>query len=358
MTESLIPKKQLSRPGPGRTPTVVARDLLRLIGEYDGDATAFLEAIGLIHLIPSLLNRTEAADTIPHHDFTRLYASATATLDDHAARQEGRAPLTKAGIDMMCHGIITCRTLRDAIARLSQFSTLLAPRTGLLTLDVADGIATLEMATIRRVRNGCSYLSDLTGLAFYHRLFGWLIGEDIGLTDTRLRYPRLLDPQTVAYLLPYPVQHHANENALCFAAAYLDQPVVRSHHELESMLDRFPFDIEAPQSKQTPLSERISHLFATMLAGGDELATADQLAKQFSISVATLKRRLASEQTSLGQLKKAARRDLAETLLTDPLLSIAEVARRTRFSDAGAFRRAFREWTAQSPSSWRRSALR
>lgn len=356
MTKRLIHKKQLSRPGPSRAPAAVAGTLLSLVEEYDSDPADFLQMIGLGHLAPVLLGQANPFHTISHTDFIRIYASTTAVLDNHAARQEGRDSLTKAGMDMMCYCIITCRTLRDVIARMAQFSLLLSPRTGRLTLDISGEIATLEMATERRVRNGCSYLSDLTGLAAYHRLFGWLIGEDIPLSSARLRYPPLLDPQTVAYLMPYSMQHRAAENALCFPAHYLSRAVVRSHHELEDMLGRFPFDTQAPQSKNAPLSERLSHLFATSLAGGDAPPTASHLAQQFSISLATLKRRLAAEGTSLALLKAAARRDLAETLLTDPRLSIADVARHTLFSDPGAFRRAFRRWTGRSPSDWRQPA--
>jgi len=357
MTKSLNMRKQLSRPGPGHVPAAVARELLAMVARYDGEADRFLRSAGLPQLA-FLLDDTGADQLIARHDFTRLYGRATARLDAHAARQEGRDPLTKAGVDMMCHAIITCRTLRDAIDRLASFCALMAPRTGLLTLAIDGAEARLTMATLRQVRNSCSYLSDLTGLASYHRLLGWLIGEDIALLGTALRYPPLLDEQTVAYLMPHPVQHRATENSLRFPARYLDRPVVRSHHELDHLLAGFPFDIEEPQSKAMPLSERISHLFGSLLASGEALPTADMLARQFSISLATLKRRLEAEGTALSTLKAGARRDLAQRLLADPRLSIAEVGRRTRFSDAGAFRRAFRQWTGGSPSAWRQDDRR
>lgn len=353
MTKALIRNKHLSRPTPGNAPAAVARELLRLVERYDGDERRFLHAAGLAHL-SALLDDARAPRSIALHDFTRLYARATGWLDAHAARQEGRDPLTKTGVDMMCYAIITCRTLRDAIERLSRFSTLLAPRTARLTLEVHDNVARLEMATIRRVRNSCAYLSDLTGLASYHRLLGWLIGEEIAEARAGLRYPPLLSQLAVAYLMPYPVEHGAAESHLLFPARYLDRPVARSHHELEAMLAHFPFDTEEPHSKEAPLSERIGHLFAAMLAGGEALCTTSELARQFSISPATLKRRLGAEGASLSHLKAAARRDLAERLLGDPRLSIAEVGRRTHFSDAGAFRRAFRQWTGRAPSAWRR----
>lgn len=353
MTKSLTPNKQLSQPVPGRVPAGVGRDLMAMIAEYGGDTDIFLRDAGLLSLKAVLLDRSDERDSIAHRDFTRLYARATALLDEVAGRQEGRSSITKGGIDMMCYAIITCRTLHDVIARMDSFFALMAPRTGRLTLTVARGEARLDMATIRKVRNSCAYLSDLTGLATHHRLFGWLIGEDIPLSGAAMRYPPLLDARTVAYLLPYPVEHHAPENSLRFPARYLDRPVVRDHHELDLLLERFPFDIEEPQSKQTPLSDRISHLYASMLASGDAPVTGNELARQFSISVATLKRRLTAEGTSLSQIKANSRRELAAHLLRDPRLSIAEVARRAHFSDTGSFCRAFRQWTGKSPSRWR-----
>ncbi|HUD91733.1 AraC family transcriptional regulator [Sphingobium sp.] len=353
MTKRLILSKQLSRPVPGNVSAAIARDLLRLVEEFGDDPQALMRQAGLAHLAPMLLMTGRAGSPLAHDDFTRLYAHCTWVLDDHAARQEAREPLTKAGLDMMCHCIITCRTLRDAIERADRFSQLLAPRLSRLVLKEEDGVARLSMPTIRRVRNACAYLSDLTGLSTYHRLFSWLIGEDMTLLGAAMRYPPLLDERTVSHLVPCPVQHGAPENGLRFASAYLDRPVIRSPFELDHLLIFFPFDMEAPLSKEAPLSERIAHLFSAMLASSETPAPAAQLARRFGISVATLKRRLLAEGTSLARIKAEARLGMACQLLSDPRLTITEVGRRARFSDTGAFRRAFHHWTGQSPSAWR-----
>ena len=345
--------KHLSRPVASRVSVAIARDLLRLVREIGSDPAILLREAGLAHLIAPLTGTAAAQRGLSQEDFIRLYAHCTWALDEQAARQEGRDRLTKAGVDLLCYCIITCRTLRDVIERADQFSKLIGARTGRLRLKVEDGVARLDMATVREVRNACAYVSDLSGLSTYYRLFGWLIGEDIPLLGAAMRYPPLLDERTISYLMPFPVQHGAPENSLRFPALYLDRPVLRSHHELEHLLERFPFDVEQPQSLDAPLSERISHLFSAMLASGEAPATAAQLAQQFSISVATLKRRLADEGTSLVQLKTEARRAMASRLLADPRLTITEVGRRTQFSDTGAFRRAFHQWTGMSPSRWR-----
>ncbi|MGW8204714.1 AraC family transcriptional regulator ligand-binding domain-containing protein (plasmid) [Sphingomonas bisphenolicum] len=349
--------KHLSRPVPGRVSAAIARDLLRLVRQFDYDPSALLRDAGLSHLGSALLAPGGGERPLSHGDFARLYAHCTLLLDDHAAHQEGREALTKAGFDMMCHCLITCRTLRDVIDRMDRFSVMLGPRLGRLLLKVDEDKARIDMPTVRKIRNACAYLSDLTGLSTYARLYGWLIGEDLPLLGAAMRYPPLLDKRTIHYLMPCPVRHGAPENSFHFPATYLDRPVIRSPHELESLLERFPFDIEEPQSKDAPLSERIAHLFGAMLASGETPSTAAELARQFSISVATLKRRLAAESTSLARIKAKARQTLAYQLLADPRLTIGEVGRRAQFSDTSAFRRAFHAWTGQSPTCWRETQI-
>lgn len=350
--------KHVSRPVPGRVPAAIARDLLRLVRQFGYDPAMLLHDADLAHLGSALLAADGDGRPLSHGDFARLYAHCTLLLDDHAARQEGRDPLTKAGFDMMCHCLITCRTLRNVIDRMDRFSVMLGPRLGRLVLHVGEGTARVDMPTIRHIRNACAYLSDITGLSTYSRLYGWLIGEDLPLLGAAMRYPPLLDEQTIHHLMPCPVRHGAPENSFHFPAAYLDRPVIRSPDELENLLKRFPFDVEEPQSKDAPLSERIAHRFGAMLASGETPSTAADLARQFSISIATLKRRLAAENTSLALLKAHARQALTYQLLRDPRLTIGEVGRRAQFSDTSAFRRAFHQWTGTSPSSWREAQSR
>lgn len=353
MTKELILSKQVSRPLSGPVAAAIARDLLRVAEEFGENPSILMHKAGLAHLAPSLLSDSGVSSRLSPEAFTRLYAHCTWALDEHAARQEGREPLTKAGLDMLCHCLMTCRTLREAVIRADQFGKLLAPRLSRLALDTDEGVARVRMPTVRRIRNACAYLSDLTGLSTYHRLFGWLIGEDLPLLDAAMRYPPLFDERTISHLMPCRVRHGAPENGFCFPASFLDRPVVRTSFELEQLLVLFPFDMEAPASKDTPLSERISHLYSATFSSSEAPPTANGLARRFGISVATLKRRLSLEGTSLAEIKKVSRLTFARQLLADPRLTITEVGRRTQFSDTGAFRRAFFKWTGLSPSVWR-----
>jgi len=159
----------------------------------------------------------------------------------------------------------------------------------------------------------------------------------------------------MGWLLPHAIAYGAPDNLLGFPARYLSQPVIRSAGELDELLRVFPFDLTTEQSRSAPLSERVRTIFGTALAHRAALPTISQLASQFAISVATLKRRLTDEGTSIQALKDRCRHELALDLLRDPALSFGEVAARLGFSDATTFRRAFKVWAGRSPSAYRRA---
>ncbi len=81
----------------------------------------------------------------------------------------------------------------------------------------------------------------------------------------------------------------------------------------------------------------------------------DDVAKHFHTSKSTLKRRLKELNVTYTELLKDARLDRACNYLESGELTIEDITQRLQFSEAAAFRRAFKQWTGQSPSSYRDS---
>lgn len=81
----------------------------------------------------------------------------------------------------------------------------------------------------------------------------------------------------------------------------------------------------------------------------------DAVAAQLNTSSRTLHRRLAQRQVNFRQLLDATRLELAEQHLTDPRLTLADVALLLGYSEQSAFTRAFKGWTGQTPAAWRRA---
>jgi AraC-like DNA-binding protein len=344
--------KWLSAPAPRGGSIPAARELLIHARDAGADVEALVRRAGLFHSAGAMM-AAGWSGRISRVEFARLYAECTWALDAHASRQEGRKPLSKAELDLMCHCVITCRTLREAIDRAAAFSAMLIPRTARLTLEIGQGTAELRMETVRATRNVSAYISDLTGLSTHLRLFGWLIGEEIVPRFVALRYPPLVSREVDTRLMPYAIVHDAPENMLRFPDHYLARPIVRTPSELERLLERFPFDLEEAQSKGAPLSEHVRISLRSALAQGAAFPTEAKIARQFSISPATLKRRLGEEGLTFSTIKASCRLDHARALLSDPRLSIAEVAARSGFSDPTTFSRAFRRWNGVAPGRWR-----
>jgi AraC-like DNA-binding protein len=79
------------------------------------------------------------------------------------------------------------------------------------------------------------------------------------------------------------------------------------------------------------------------------------LAEMVNISDRTLRRRLVQQNTSYRALHDSARFERARDLLTSSTMTIAQVAEAVGYSDARAFRRAFKRWSGQLPTEFRQT---
>jgi AraC-like DNA-binding protein len=82
--------------------------------------------------------------------------------------------------------------------------------------------------------------------------------------------------------------------------------------------------------------------------------TESDVARQLSLSPATLRRRLAGAGSSFRTLADETQRNIAATLLmTDT--SLEDIAAASRYSDVRSFRRACLRWFGMSPAAYRRA---
>jgi AraC-like DNA-binding protein len=103
---------------------------------------------------------------------------------------------------------------------------------------------------------------------------------------------------------------------------------------------------------RTTFASRVSALVAESLPRDLDAAA---IAAALHMSPRTLQRRLEGEGTALTDVVARARRELAERLLSDASMPLAEVAVRCGFSELATFSRAFKRWTGKPPGQWRRS---
>ena len=101
---------------------------------------------------------------------------------------------------------------------------------------------------------------------------------------------------------------------------------------------------------------RVEGLLIPVLHLGD--ASMDEIAGKMGLSRATLYRRLKGEGASFENILDDLRYRMADHYLRGEKVSIAETAYLVGFSDAAAFTRAYKRWTAATPGAGRTAESR
>ncbi|HSB96877.1 MAG TPA: helix-turn-helix domain-containing protein [Spongiibacteraceae bacterium] len=360
--------KHVSKPAISQIAAAPAVALLHEVGNHKLDAAGILRRARIPYSLADI--RDGKVASLARHHFSALCRECITALEQHASQQGVYPPMHQAEFEMLCYCVINCKTLAEAIERAASFCRMLNGRAGELMLERREADATFTMKTFRGKQTTSALLADLLGLTAYHRLFSWLIGETISIgrassissSDTggtsdagamAVVYPELIGADTVFDLFHYSIRFDAASNHFEFAARYLDKPVVRSYQELLQLLRFFPFDLFTTDLQFQRLDEALHTLIKGALLKHEPAPTIAQLASLFNVSQATLRRRLDEEQTSITAIKEKCRYELANELLHNRQNTLEEIADKLGFSDAGAFRRAFKTWTGVTPSEYR-----
>jgi AraC-like DNA-binding protein len=102
----------------------------------------------------------------------------------------------------------------------------------------------------------------------------------------------------------------------------------------------------------------VAALLAAAAERGQRVPTLEKVAAALDLPPSTLRRRLGQAGTSFRALRDRTLAEQARVLLARGDLGIGVIAERLGFSDAAAFRRAFRRWHGCAPVAWRGAAPR
>ncbi len=165
-------------------------------------------------------------------------------------------------------------------------------------------------------------------------------------------YPPLIDSDAASFMIPYPITFRSQTNGFRFGAELLDRPVQRSPRQLDTLLQRFPFDVNDTSIARDTLTNRVRSQMGSALATSGPVPTEKDIADRLGISLSTLKRRLQSESTSYRAIRDSLLCTIALECLEMERYSIGALATRLGFADTGSFRHAFKRWTGQSPGHY------
>jgi AraC-like DNA-binding protein len=262
----------------------------------------------------------------------------------------GPQPVPLGTLRFVALGVIHAPDLRTVLTRASDATKVLA---GVPTVTVSFGEPLTWSSIDVSGLDDPEHLATEVLLALLHRMTGWLIGRRVPVRALELPYPapeHAADYEVIYGRMPV---FDAGRTALAIDSSLLDSPVVRSEADLQRWLSDQPDIWYATRDYGTAAADQVRKMLERGLTG--EWPAAEEIARRLSVSQQHLRRLLRDEHTTVSEIREEILRDAAIASLVRGEETIDELSARLGFSEASAFRRAFRRWTGSPPGAYRPS---
>jgi AraC-like DNA-binding protein len=331
------------------TPTVSMVVVRGLVGAAESAGAARVELLRAAGLDPELLLSGDAR--IALREVFRLCAAALALTGDDALGLHWAERLTGTTFVPVSYLMAHSGSFRQALESLTRFGSLLSDWLSYELVERGGKLALRCLLPDDEPEQVRRFTAEMTVASF-------------------VRIIRSLDvagqPEQVSF--EYAAPPHAQEYARIFAgAARFEQPFTGVvfdplllkaappdhsediHEALRTLAERRI----ARLGRRMPYALRVRELL--IQRGWPERLNMRAVARALGLSVRSLRRHLASESKSYGELESDAFATVATRLLRDKQRTIQEAAYEMGFSDASTFHRAFKRATGTTPGQYRHS---
>jgi len=245
---------------------------------------------------------------------------------------------------------ITAATMRDAMENAARYGAL-TDSGAIFALTEAGDVARFAMDSRSLLLRGSRHASEFRVGFVVAGARRW-VGPDFRPLEVRFAHERDTSRRAVEALLGCPARFASETTEMLVGADQLDLPVSGADPYLLAVLERHAEELLARREQaQDDLRERVRRIVSRDLPKG--APTAPQVAAALNMSDRTFARRLQDEGTSFRQVIDDIRREMARSYLSDPEISLAQVAYLLGYADQSAFSNSFRRWTGQSPRRFR-----
>lgn len=274
----------------------------------------------------------------------------------------GPAPVPRGTFRLVCLALIHSADLSAALVRMADILRALPSLPALtvgpgvhggtrMTIDIRPITSEQSSEDVRLSLEAARVTTDFL-LILLHRFAAWLIGKRVRLLSVEMPYPTPAPRLAENYdqIFGVPVTFGSAIPAVEFDNSVLRSPIIQTEEALEEYLRESPTLLMSERDYDSTASAQVRRVLELGVKG--RTSTAEDIAEMLSISVPHLRRLLRQEGTSLNQLREQVLRDAAIAGLRRGE-SVDELSARLGFSEPSAFRRAFKRWTGNTPSSYR-----
>ena len=278
-----------------------------------------------------------------------IEAAAALAHDDVLGLKLGQSYDLRAS-GLAAYVTITAANMREAMLNAARYGGL-TDTTADFALTEAGSVARFRMDSRSLVMHASRQAGEFRAGFVVASCRRW-VGESFRPLEVRFAHARESGQREVAALLGCPAHFGSETTEMLVSADQLALPVSAADPYLLAVLEQHADEALGRQAQaRDGLRERVGRLLTQDLPRG--VPTARQVASALGMSERTFARRLQAEDTSFRQLVDDVRREMARSYLSDPELSLAQVAYLIGYGDQSAFSNSFRRWTGQSPRRFR-----
>ncbi|CAA0121303.1 putative HTH-type transcriptional regulator [BD1-7 clade bacterium] len=186
--------------------------------------------------------------------------------------------------------------------------------------------------------------------------FVYIVKSLSGINDmpleTRFCYPEPNNSEFYQTLFGAPPVFSASSNELCIARDYLTEFKLNGDDMFASLAEQQCQKIMTRLQREDGI---VSDICQILMSNTGSFPKQGDVAAAMNMSVRTLVRRLAEQQTSFAEILNDCKFELAKNYLLTTDWSNEEIAYLLGYESPGNFSRSFKKWAALSPSVFRRT---
>ncbi|WP_213014834.1 AraC family transcriptional regulator [Acinetobacter rathckeae] len=302
------------------------------------------DALRLAGLPLDAFSRKEFSVTASQYfDFWR--AIETLAKVDHLALKIGQM-ITVELFDPAIFACICSPNLNIALQRLSHFKRLVGPMA--LQLDIDENRLCLELQFCN-IDIEVPQSLILTELVFFIQLAR--ICTRVHIIPKAIYVPKLPD-HTEKYEAFLGVKLQKSQSiSIHFFNTDIERPFLTSNSKMWSFFEPHLIQNLAELDHRVKIHEKVKAILLESLPAG--IAHIDEIAQRLALSKRSLQRLLADEQTNFKTILDDTRKELAQYYLIQSPISINEISFLLGFQEVNSFFRAFKQWTKESPNTYR-----
>jgi AraC-like DNA-binding protein len=147
-----------------------------------------------------------------------------------------------------------------------------------------------------------------------------------------------------------PIRFGQRENSITVDTDIFDTPILMANPRLLEHFEKYAQDFLAEFDRRNEYTRAVTRIIIAQL--DDEVLSIEKVAREMSIGVRTLQKRLEEEGVVFSDLLREVRHRLAKKYLRENY-SVEQITYLLGFSEPSAFRRAFKKWSGVTPREYR-----